>query len=731
MTNHVSRRSFLKSAAGTTALILSISSTPSVLATDTDNSGNVTPCLRFTEDGQIFVCVPIPDMGQGMITTAAQIIAEELDLDPNQTGIEMMAFQGHADAEGRASEGPMPQGAGGSLSTMMVWGPLRHTAAYARDLFLHAAAIRWSVPLNHLETRNGAVYNKNTKVSLPYKYLVSDTRRTDYTVLRGNATPKAAKDRTLIGKDQRNVHATAIATGQPIFGIDSDIPDMKHAVIRRCPHLNGSLVSYDRDALLALPGVKHVVEIARRPDDLSRPRILPAGLAIIADSFWRAKKAADMAEIEWDGSRAAGESSAVLKARMAEHLETGEVADSKEGGDLAKAMAEADKVIEATYYHPHWAHACMEPHNCIADVKADSAEIWTSHQSITESINAAAAATDLPISKITSNVMRCGTGLGRKYAPDFVMEACILSKAIGAPVKVTWTREDEMEQDHVNPSAMYRMRAAVDAKGRLTGWHVRTAADGWIRNAAMEPPMGLVDNYRGEWGYIENNVRRGPWRGPQHNTAAWVIQGFLNEVAIAAGKDPLDFLLDLYSRKDFQKLDTWPFPLLEYERFRKILKAVAKDARYGRRMPDGWGQGIAIYHTFSGTCAHVVEIEMIGDTDYRVHKVTSAIDCGLAVNPLGVRAQVEGGINDGLSAAKYGNFRFEDGVPVTNNFDSYQMMRIGEAPPEINVRIMDFGDEDPRGTGEVALPPLIPALTNAIFAASGKRVRTLPISENL
>ncbi len=506
---------------------------------------------------------------------------------------------------------------------------------------------------------------------------------------------------------------------------------MKHAVIRRCPHLNGSLASYDRGALLALSGVTHVIEIARRPDDLSSPRVLPAGLAIIADTFWQAKKAADSADIMWDGSRAAGESSAVLKARMAEHLESGELADSKEGGDLDKAIAEADKVIEATYYHPHWAHACMEPHNCIADVKADSAEIWTSHQSITESINAAASATGLPISKIKSNVMRCGTGFGRKYAPDFVMEACILSKEIGAPVKVTWTREDEMEQDHVNPSGMYRMRAAVDAKGRLTGWHVRTAADGWIRNAAMEPPMGLVENYRGEWGYIENNVRRGPWRGPQHNTAGWVIPGVLNEVATAVGTDPRDFLLELYARKDFQKLDTWPYPLLDYERFRKMLKTVAKDAKYGRRMPTGWGQGIAIYHTFSGTCIHVVEVEMVGGTDYRVHKVTSAIDCGLAVNPLGVRAQVEGGIIDGLSAAKYGNFQFEDGVPVTNNFDSYQMMRINESPRDINVRIMDFGDEDPRGTGEVALPPLIPALTNAIFAASGKRVRTLPISENL
>lgn len=729
--NNLSRRGFLKSAAGTTALVISISTTPSILAADADNSGNVTPCLRFTDDGEIFVCVPIPDMGQGMITTATQIIADELDIDPDNANIEMMAFQGHVNADGRADEGPMPQGAGGSLSTMTVWGPLRHTAAYARELFIHAAAIEWGTSHRNLITKDGAVYNKKSKASLPYKDLVAGTRRADYAVLRGNATPKTAKERTRVGKDQRNVQSHAIVTGEPIFGIDSDIPDMKHAVIRRCPHLNGSLVSYDRDSLLAMPGVTHVVEVARRPDDLSRPWTVQTGVAIVADTFWQAKKAAAAAEIQWDGSRSADESSTVLKARMADHLENGEVADSRQGGDVDKAMADADQIVEATYYHPHWAHACIEPHNCVADVKEDGAEIWTSHQSITESINSAAAATGLPIHKIKSNVMRCGTGFGRKYAPDFIMEACLLSKEVGAPVKVTWTREDEMEQDHVNPSGMYRMRASLDEKGTLTGWHVRTAADGWIRNAAMEPPMGLVDNYKGEWGYIENNVRRGPWRGPQHNTAGWVIQGFLDEVAQAAGKDPLDFLLDLYSLKETQKLDTWPYPLLEYERFRKMLRTVAKDAKYGRRMPDGWGQGIAIYHTFSGTCAHVVEVEMLGDKDYRVHKVTSVIDCGLAVNPLGVRAQVEGGINDGLCAAKYGNFRFENGVPVTNNFNTYRKMRIGEAPADISVRIMDFGDEDPRGTGEVALPPLIPALTNAIFAASGKRIRTLPIAENL
>lgn len=732
----ISRRSFLKQSAGATglatgALVISLSATPQVLAQDSDTSGAVTPCLRFTEDGGIFVCVPIPDMGQGMITTAAQIIAEELDLDLDTVEIEMMAFQGHANADGRAAEGPMPQGAGGSLSTMTVWGPLRRTAAFARELFLYGAASHWNVPQRHLTTEDGHVVDKRSGQLVAYKDLIPYTRGASYTVQPHSAQPKSRDQYSRIGKDQPNLHGRAIVTGEPLFGIDAEIPDMLHGVIRRCPHLNGSLVSYDREAILAQPGVRHVIEMQRFPEDRARSKVIAEGVAIIADSYWQARRAADAAEIEWDGSRAAADGSEEMYARMADHLESGEPAGSTSGGDVEAAFAAAAQTLEATYSHPHWAHTCIEPHNCVADVREDSAKIWTSHQSITESINAAARATGLEIHQIESNVLRCGTGLGRKYTPDFVMEACILSKEIGAPVKVTWSREDEMEQDLLNPSAMYKIRAALDADGALTGWHLRSAADGWIRVAAQEPPVGLIDHYLGEWGFIENNVSRGAWRGPQHNTAAWVIQGFLDEVAHAAGQDPLDFLIALYGRKEALKLDTWPFPLLEFPRFQEMLREVAQRADWGREMPDGWGQGIAIYHTFSGTCAHVVELEMLSDSDYRVHKVTSVIDCGLAVNPLGVRAQVESGINDGLCAAKYGNYRFEAGRPVTTNFDSYQKMRIGEAPPDISVHIMDFGDDTPRGTGEVALPPVIPALTNAIFAASGKRIRTLPIAKAL
>ena len=256
---HLSRRGFLKSAAGTTALVISIGATPIVLASDADNSGNVSPCIRFDSNGQIFLCVPIPDMGQGTFTAAAQIIAEELDLDLTTTSIEMMTFQGHADASGMATEGPMPQGAGGSLSIMTLWGPLRRSAAYARELFIYAAASQWGVPSKQLTTTNGMVVDRRNKKELAYKDLVARTRAAQYTVVPESAKPKARKSYTQIGKDQPNIHAHDIVTGKPLFGIDVEIPGMLHAAIRRCPNLNGSLVSYDREALVSMPGVRHVV----------------------------------------------------------------------------------------------------------------------------------------------------------------------------------------------------------------------------------------------------------------------------------------------------------------------------------------------------------------------------------------------------------------------------------------------------------------------------------------
>ena len=728
----LNRRAFLKSSAATATLAVAISNAPYLLAQDdAPTSGQVSPCLKLNSDGQITLCVPIPDMGQGMETTAAQMIADELHVSLDEVDVELMPFLGRTNTEGRAVFGRFYQGGGGSGSTMRIYHEVRRTAAYARTVLLEAAARNWNMPRHGLRAENGRILDPASGRSVPYTDLIESARSVGDEVKSNTIDPKKPSDHSVIGADAKNVHGKAIVTGEPLFGIDAEIPDMAHAVIRRCPHLNGDVVRYEDSRARSVPGVLDITTLDRIPEDKSIYRSVAAGVAVIAETYWAAKKAADLLEIEWDGSVSVEDDTEGLRAKCLTALDSGEFRTSIEGGDVDTAISNAAQVVEATYFHPHWAHTCIEPHSCIAEVKDDEAEIWVSHQFMDAAINGVTNAVGISPDKVKSNFYRMGTGFGRKFEEDYVMEAALLSKAFGRAVKVTWSREDEMEQDYVNSLGAYKLRAAVDGDGSLSAWHVKAASDTAPVIITREYPARLVDNYKGEFHRVPNGVTRGAWRGPHHNVSGWVIQSFLDEVAVATGKDRLQSLLDIYSQKDVLKSANWPFRDTFFERYRAVLQKAADESGFGKNMPDGWGQGIAVHHTFVSVCAHVVDVEMIGDDDYRVRRVTSAIDCGLAVNPLGIRAQVESGIMDGLCAAKYGKWVLNKGLVTTNNFDTYQKMRIDEAPADIDIHILDFGETEPRGTGEVSLPPVIPALTNAIFAASGKRIRNLPISENL
>ncbi len=727
----LSRRAFLQSSAATATLAVAISATPFVIAQDSQSSGgHVTPCLRIDADGNITLCVPIPDMGQGMETTAAQMIADELNVNLDDVSVELMPFLGTVNDGGRAVFGRFYQGGGGSGSTMRIWHEIRGTAAYARALLLEAASRRWQTVRSGLVAREGAVFNPASGQSLPYGDLVPHTAGIS-DISEAGMKPKTANERTIVGADARNVHSRAIVTGKPLFGIDAEIPDMLHAAIRRCPHLNGRVISFDDTAARQIQGVIDIIPVDRIPEDTAQWRSVAAGLAVVAESYWAARKGAEALEVTWDETVSTGDDTGLLREKCLAALDGDGMTTSIEAGDLDAAFSEASHSIEATYFHPHWAHTCIEPHSCIAHVKDDEAEIWVGHQFMNSAINGVKDATGIAPEKVKANFYRMGTGFGRKAENDFIIEAAILSKATGRAVKVTWTREDEMEQDYVNQLAAYKLRAAVGQNGAISAWHLKAAADTTPAVVTREFPARLIDTYKTEYERVPNGVTRGAWRGPHHNVIAWVIQSFLDEVAVETGQDRLEALLSLYDRKTALKSLNWPNRDITFDRFRGVLRKAAEEAGFGKSMPDGWGQGIAVHHTFVSVCAHVVDVQMTGDRDYRVHKVTSAIDCGLVVNPLGVRAQVESGIMDGLCAAKYGKWILDKGLVTTNNFDTYQKMRINEAPSEINVHLLDFGDEEPRGTGEVSLPPVIPALTNAIFAASGKRIRELPISENL
>ena len=726
-----SRRQFLGSSMQLAGLLVGLGSVPKLLlaaeAEAAMKAGQIGAVLRFDEQGLATLLVPTPDMGQGMITTAAHVLADELDLDLDQIKVELMPFAGDFVADNRVTSGDFEQSAGGSLSAMMTWPALRHAGAYARALLIDAAAAHWGAPRSVLSTVMGRVHNSQNGESVPYAALVA-VASSGYSTRKPNGVdPKPLEKLTRVGRDQRNVHAKNIATGLPLYSTDLSVPGMLHAVVRRCPHLKGELRRFDATRAKAMAGVVGVVEIKRAPDDLSQPRLRAAGVAVVAKSHWQALQGAKALEIEWDGGISVDDDSELLRNKCLQALESDDFEELHRLGDVEAALSASAQTVESTYFHPHWAHACMEPNNAIVEVRSDSAQVWAGHQSVPGAINAVTSVTDLKPEQVDAHVQRMGCGFGRKYVADFVSEAALISKAMGAPIKLQWTREDDFEHDYYNPMGAYRVRAGVDGSGHVSAWHMRVASDARYSVAPQELPIGLVEASLGETLQIPSQISRGAWRGPQHNTAGWVIQSTLDELAEKAGVGPLEFLLRLYGRKQLLRSPNWPYADIQPERHVALLRKVAAESDWGQPLPRGRGRGIAVHQTFHSSAAHVVEVEMIDNRDFIVHRVTSAIDCGLVINPLGVRAQVESGVIDGICAAKYGDVRFEKGIPVSNNFDSYRKLRFAESPRHIDVHLLESGDTEPRGTGETSLPPVIPALTNAIYAASGRRIRRLPI----
>jgi len=698
MSTTLPRRDFLKISALTSGGLLlgfnwlgcnSSVSTPA----DADSFMSLNAYLKIGTDGSAVIYSSNPEIGQGVKTAMPMIVAEELDLpwekvQVKQAGLDTQAF-------GR-------QLAGGSQSIRLTWDSLRKAGATARQMIRQAAANQWNVPVSEVITQDGIVSHESGKEGHYGEFAeAAQTLEVPEEVAFKNSI-----DYKLIGTPQPNVDNPQIVTGQPLFGLDFSREGMKYAMLVRPPAFRAKLIDFDASEALSVSGIEEVIEVAGK-------------VAVIGNSTWAVMKARKLININWQMPRKP-ESTAYREQEMRRLLSGGKLNVKRKDGRGQAGFRGASKIVEASYVCPFLPHNTMEPMNFFAHVKEDSVELVGPTQTPSRARDTAAKLTGLPPENISVMMTRIGGGFGRRLMADYVEDAVQVSQAIKAPVKIIWTREDDMTAGEYRNMARYQYRAALDAEGNMTAFHVKgVAANSGESVRANNFPAGAVPDYLAETARMKSAITTGPWRSPIHNFLAVAEQSFLDEVAHAAGKDPLDFRLEL-----LEKAKSEPAGELEYEpdRFMGVLKLVAEKSGW-RNQQEGVFRGIACYYSHNSYAAEVAEIVMDGDTP-RLQKIYCAIDCGIVINPGGAENQVQGGIIDGLGHALFGEITVENGKPEMQNFDTYRLIRNPEAP-EVEVYFV-ASDERPTGLGEPSLPPAPAALANAIFAATGQRVRQTP-----
>ncbi|WP_422973062.1 molybdopterin cofactor-binding domain-containing protein [Undibacterium sp. Ji49W] len=687
--------------------------------------------IRIGSDGTVTLVSKQPEIGQGIKTSLPMVIAEELEVNWKDVRI----------VQGDLNPAYGSQGAGGSTSTPTNYNEFHRLGATARTMLISAAAQTWNVPASECHAADSAVHHTVSKRKLTYAALAATAASLPVPDAKDVKLKDPAQFK-LLGTRIGGVDNPSVVTGKPLFGIDVKLPGMLYAVYEKCPVFGGKVISANLDHIKAQPGVKDAFVI-EGTDNL---RGLMPGVAIVAESTWAAFSARKLLNVKWDDSKGADESWEGFAAQAKKLSTQPGTTTLRKDGDVAAAMSKAAKTVEAAYTYPFISHASMEPQNCTAayNAKDSSLEIWAPTQLPESGQNLVAEVLAMPKEKIKLHITRSGGGFGRRLSSDFIVEAAAIARRVNAPVKLTWSREDDMRHDHFRAGGFHFLRGAVDDKGKLSAWHNHFVSFGnkVIRDGKPVVQAGSGaglsgDEFPGRWlenclleqTLMECNIPMGPWRAPGSNVFAWVFHSFIDELAHAAGRDPMEFRLDILGDKEIVPGTGERGQPYHVGRMKRVLQEVAVKAGWGKKkFARGQGQGIAFHFSHRGYIAQVAEVTVSKQGELKVDRVVVVTDIGSQiVNLSGAENQVQGSVLDGISTLMFPELDIQRGRVVQGNFHEYPLLRMKDSATKVDVHFLKT-DFPVTGLGEPAFPPVAPAICNAIFAATGKRIRQLPLS---
>lgn len=685
--------------------------------------------LGIDRNGIVKILNPVPEIGQGVKTALPMLVAEELGVEWEKVVVEQ--------AKAGEEFGGNNQRAAGSNSVRLYWEPMRKAGAVARELLLTAAANKWNLQGSQCSVKNGMIINSTNNKKFGFGELAQYAASLE---VPEQVKLKDPKEFQIIGKSVSNPDMDDILSGSAVFGQDVRIPNMLYASMEKNDVYGATVISFDSSKALKIPGVIKVFKVPYHGEP-ERP-FCREGVAVVGETVWAVLQGRKALEIEWNLGENVNESTEQLHSMCQELIDKRGDVEVKRNGDPYGVLNSNGNKIEATYHLPFIAHIPMETVNCTIDLREDSCTIWSTSQVPFADLNFLSRFFDLPIEKINLNVTRIGGGFGRRLGPDYTIEAAKIAKELKMPVQYFWTREDDIKYDAFRPFSYHKLAASWDNKGNITSWlHRQVGTSRYAFRPNRQPyeseffpnnfPANLIQNFLLEYTLAPSNINRSLIRAPGNNSLSFAVESFMDELAYATNRDPLQFRLDLLGKVNHDiEFDSEENTVISTNRMRHVLETAATEAGWGKKLTKGSGMGIAGHFTFGTYVAHVVEVTISGSGKLTIDRVTSAVDCGQVLHADGIRAQVEGAIMDGISAAMFQEITIENGAVLESNFSDYGVLRLKDSPKDIDVHILQ-SDFSPSGMGEPPYPPVAPALCNAIYAASGIRIRKLPIGNQI